>query len=359
MTTDTAAAFSSSVGLSDENPWPGLLSFGEADFRYFHGRDFETEMLCRRVERERLTILFGPSGLGKSSILQAGLFPLLRRDNVLPVYIRLDYSPEKPDLVSQVKSAILDAAARANVEAPPSSPKETLWEYFHRKDASFWSERHRIVTPLLVFDQFEEIFTLGARDRARTQATNAFLLELADLVEARPPLQLRSRLELEPPEKQQSESERFTFERHRYKVLLTLREDFLPDLESLGEKMGSVAHNRFRLERLNGVAALQVVNQAPHIIAPEVAERVVRFVAAAEPEQDLVESRGGACASERRLRRAEQPAAGAPRIADHRAHSGRLPKADPLGLLRALPRRHERGGAHVRRREAPHPSRLP
>ena len=89
------------VGLSDENPWPGLLPFGEEDWKYFHGRGFESEMLVRRVERERLTILFAPAGLGKSSILQAGLFPRLRRENVFPVYIRLDYSSSKPDLIAQ------------------------------------------------------------------------------------------------------------------------------------------------------------------------------------------------------------------------------------------------------------------
>jgi formylglycine-generating enzyme required for sulfatase activity len=284
-----SAEASESGGLNDDNPWPGLLPFREADWKYFHGRDFETDLLYRKVERERLTVLFGLSGLGKSSILQAGLFPLLRRENVLPVYIRLDFSPEKPDLTGQVKNAILREAERSKVEAPKPQPKESLWEYFHRSDADFWSERHRIVVPLLVFDQFEEVFTLGARDRARAQATNTFLLELADLVEARPPLQLRARLELEPPGKRPSEAARFTFERHRYKVLLTLREDFLPDLEALGDKMGSVAHNRFRLERMNGVAALQAVNQAKHIISPEVAERVVRFVAAADPADELVE----------------------------------------------------------------------
>ena len=275
--------------LSDESPWPGLLSFAEADSKYFRGRDFESEMLSRRVERERLTILFAPSGLGKSSILKAGLFPLLRRESVLPIYIRLDFSPTKPDLLGQVKTAVVREAKRANVEAPRPEPKETLWEFLHRKHADFWDERHRLVVPLLVFDQFEEIFTLGARDRSHEQATNAFITELADLVEARPPVQLKSRLELESPDKKNSEAEDFTFERHRYKILLSLREDFLPDLEDLGERMGSVAHNRFRLGRMNGVAALQAVNQAPHIIAPDVAERVVRFVAAAERDDELVD----------------------------------------------------------------------
>ena len=277
------------VGLNDDNPWPGLLPFEEADWKYFHGREFESEMLYRRVERERLTILFAPSGLGKSSILQAGLFPLSRRENVLPVYIRLDFSQDKPELCGQVKTAIVREAERANVEAPKPEPKETLWEFLHRKDAEFWSVRHQVLKPLLIFDQFEEVFTLGKRDRSRAHATNLFLTELSDLVEARPPVQLKSRLEMEPSNKKESEAERFAFDRHRYKILMSLREDFLPDLEGLGERMGSVAHNRFRLGRMNGVAALQVVTQAPHIIAPDVAEKVVRFVAASEKDESLVD----------------------------------------------------------------------
>jgi hypothetical protein len=117
-----SATIPESVGLNDENPWPGLLPFGEADWKYFHGRDFETDLLYRKVERERLTVLFGLSGLGKSSILQAGLFPLLRRENVLPIYIRLDFSPDKPDLTGQVKSAIVREAVRSKVEAPTPQP---------------------------------------------------------------------------------------------------------------------------------------------------------------------------------------------------------------------------------------------
>src|SRR3990172_12264479 len=124
-------------------------------------------------------VFLGFVGVRKCSILQAGLFPLWRRENVLPIYIRLDFSPDKPDLTAQVKTAIVREAERSKVEAPKPQPKETLWEYFHRSDADFCSERHRIVVPLLVFDQFEEGFTLGARDRSRAQATNAVLLELA------------------------------------------------------------------------------------------------------------------------------------------------------------------------------------
>ena len=64
--------------LDAENPWPGLMPFTEATRAFFHGRDAEAAELLRRVRRERLTILFGQSGLGKTSLLFAGLFPRLR-----------------------------------------------------------------------------------------------------------------------------------------------------------------------------------------------------------------------------------------------------------------------------------------
>ncbi|HKH71175.1 MAG TPA: hypothetical protein VKA59_07470, partial [Vicinamibacterales bacterium] len=75
---------------SIEEPWPGLLTFSEADRHHFRGRQTETEELHRLVMRERLTVFFGLSGLGKSSLLQAGLFPRMRQERVFPVYIRFD-----------------------------------------------------------------------------------------------------------------------------------------------------------------------------------------------------------------------------------------------------------------------------
>jgi hypothetical protein len=148
--------------------------------------------------------------LGKSSLLQAGLFPLLRQENVFPVYIRLDYLSRKPNFIAQVKEAIVREAKAAEVEAPASQEPETLWEYFHRRDADFWNRRNRPVVPLLVFDQFEEIFTRGHDDAGCAQATDAFLGELADLAEGRPPSAVKSRLEEYP-----DEAEWFSFGAHR------------------------------------------------------------------------------------------------------------------------------------------------
>ena len=258
--------------VNADNPWPGLLAFSETDKDFFQGRQIETEQLFRLTMRERLTVLLGVSGLGKSSLLRAGLFPKLRKENYFPIYIRLDYSSTHPDLAAQVCAAIAVEASLHTIEAPLRRDEDTLWEYFHRDGNSFWNTRNKLVVPLLVFDQFEEIFTLGRIDPDRAKAAGAFLDQLADLSEGRPPVALKEWIDNHP-----AEASAFDFGRHHYKLLLGIREDFLANLEAC---MPTMARNRFWLRSMNGDAALLVVNQARHLIDPEVGEQLVRFVAA-------------------------------------------------------------------------------
>jgi hypothetical protein len=279
--THPAPGVPSAVALDPEDPWPGLEAYRECDGAFFFGRDAESDELLRLVLRDRLTILFGLSGLGKTSLLRAALFPRLREADIFPVAIRLDHR-SGVGLIDQVRVAIESEAKAAGVEAPPCSLDETLWECFHRKDAVFWGRRNRPVIPLLLFDQFEEVFTLGRSAPGPRDATAAFLRELADLIEGRRPAAVAARLDASP-----SEADRFVYRRHDYKVLLSLREDFLAVLEGLRESMPSVAHGRMRLQRMNGEQALHAVMRAGgRLIPPDdggaggegLAQRIVRFV---------------------------------------------------------------------------------
>ena len=235
-----------------DNPWPGLASFTEDLQAFFFGREQESEELLGLVRRETLTVLFGQSGLGKTSLLQAGLYPRLRKADHVPIYVRLDHSPETPPLAAQVRGAIAAAIAKGQLDGP--EPKETLWEYFHRKDAQFWTPLNRPATPVLVLDQFEEIFTLGrASDAARTRA-DAFLEEFADLADNRIPAHLREADEADPVD-------RFVFGPPACRIIVSLREDFLPDLEELRPLIRGIGRNRMRITRMGGLAALEVVEK--------------------------------------------------------------------------------------------------
>jgi hypothetical protein len=85
-----------------------------------------------------LTALYGKSGLGKSSLLQAGLFPLLREQHYLPVYLRIDFSEGATDPLEQVARRLEEEPARAGAEYPERHG-ETLWEYLHREPLEIWS----------------------------------------------------------------------------------------------------------------------------------------------------------------------------------------------------------------------------
>src|SRR5262249_50831452 len=92
--------------IDAENPWPGLGSFDEAAQRFFSARDVESAELLRLVGQAPLTVLFGKSGLGKTSLVQAGLFPRLRQQNILPVYVRLNMRDRSAPLIQQAAAAL-------------------------------------------------------------------------------------------------------------------------------------------------------------------------------------------------------------------------------------------------------------
>jgi tetratricopeptide (TPR) repeat protein len=263
-----------STELSKQNPWPGLRAFGESDRDYFFGRDREAAELFSLVQRASVVVLYGQSGLGKTSLLQAGLFPRLKTLDFFPVRVRFDHGDDVPPLAQQITSAVADELDRLQIKGPRPAPNETLWEYFHRRDVDFWGPRNRLLTPVVVLDQFEEIFTLGHRSEKSNARVAEFQKELESLLEHRPPDAVRERLEANP-----DDALRFDLKKQSVKFVITLREDFLADLDPWRERMPSLLPNRFRLERMTGQQALEVVQRAgSDVVDPSVARDIVDFV---------------------------------------------------------------------------------
>jgi WD40 repeat protein len=272
----SAVAVGRGQAVDAQNPWPGLVAYEEQFQQFFYGRAQEADDLFRRVKRKKLTVLYGRSGLGKTSLLRAGLFPKLRQEGFLPVSIRLNYADDAPGLTVQVKTALVEAYRNADLaEATVPSPDETLWEYFHRLDLRLVARDGSPVHPVLVFDQFEEIFTLGQAGKPGSRTPGGeFFAELSDLVENRSPAVLEQRLE-ENPEL----VEKFVFDQQGYGILLSLREDYLPELESLQSSMPSIATSRMRLTRMDDRQAFEVVvRPGGAFVSMEVAREIVRFV---------------------------------------------------------------------------------
>ena len=89
-----------------ENPYKGLYPYEEKDKRIFYGREADKKKLFRLVKYNFLTAVFGKSGIGKTSLLNAGLFPQLREEGFLPIRLRLNYSEEAPPLPKQIRQTI-------------------------------------------------------------------------------------------------------------------------------------------------------------------------------------------------------------------------------------------------------------
>lgn len=69
-----------------QSPYRGLEPFDERDAAYFFGRERESKLIAASLFAAPLTLLYGPSGVGKSSVLRAGVLPSLReRRDLLPV----------------------------------------------------------------------------------------------------------------------------------------------------------------------------------------------------------------------------------------------------------------------------------
>ena len=253
------------------NPWPGLAPYTEQQRDLFFGRGAEIEELLRLIERETLTILFGRSGSGKSSLLHAGVIPRLRTGMYFPVLLRLNFADTDVDPVAQVKGIARAAAASNGLEVDSSRSEgsaATLWEFFHSTD--FWGPRNDRLTPLLIFDQFEEAFTIG---KDQKQASD-FLEQLADLAENRIPQVVGERIR-ESPERVKLE-----LGAPNYKVILSLREDFVSRLDQLRPILPAIMRNRMGLLPLDGARALGViVSSGKPWVSEAVAQDIVTALA--------------------------------------------------------------------------------
>ena len=269
--------------VNAENPWPGLEAYDESSSDLFYGRKQETAELLRLIYRAPLTVVYGKSGLGKTSLLQAGLFPLLRQNHFLPVLLRLDFAEEtKTPPLEQVKQRLREALDQAKAEYLPIESDESLWEYLHRrKSAEIWSKDNFPLTPVLVFDQFEELFS---RTGGNVEIIRQVFNQLADLIENRIPVELTS-------ETARQRRSRLDLLSQRYCVVLSFREDFLPEIRSWEKQVPSLLRNYLRLEPMSRESAIEAVEQGGKTVLEEgVASCIVDLVGNRDQQRDPSET---------------------------------------------------------------------
>lgn len=199
------------------SPYKGLQAYTEDDAAIFFGRGQESMQLANRVLANRLTILYGESGVGKSSLLQAGLGQrMATQRGLLAVAIS---EPGKP-IVENLHESLLTAARRIGL-SPESRGDLTGLVRAIQRDLDG--------PVVLVIDQAEQFFLIY-NDEERAAA----LVQLQGFLADRS-LNLR--------------------------FVIAIREDALGRLQPLEAILPNVLNVRYRLERLGREAAREAIEQ--------------------------------------------------------------------------------------------------
>ena len=234
------------------NPWLGLASYQVQDADLFFGREKEMSVLCDIIKQNYSTVIYGKSGMGKTSLINAGLIPQLMADGFLPVSIKLEHNGKR-SYADQIIGAVVAKLDEQGCEMESVQqldailPDECkLWAFFHTN--IFWSKDNHRVVPVVFIDQFEEIFTI-CEDKAVVQD---FFTLLNDLFQVLPPDEALRQIE--------EKGIRIDFnESTNFRLILSLREDFLARLEDYSYNIPVLRKNRVGVSPLNGLQGLDVI----------------------------------------------------------------------------------------------------
>jgi tetratricopeptide (TPR) repeat protein len=145
------------------SPYQGLIPYGEDDAPFFFGRERETRLIIANLFASPLTLLYGASGVGKSSVLRAGVARQLRqRDDVLVVTL----NEWQGDAVASLMRAVADSAQRVDKVSWGELSELTSAPGLRLPDFLAECCRRTKRRLLIILDQFEEYFLYSpAEDR--------------------------------------------------------------------------------------------------------------------------------------------------------------------------------------------------
>ena len=143
------------------NPFPGLRPFREGESDRFFGQEDQVEDLAYRLSRQRFVALLGLSGSGKSSLINAGLFPQLRlvQPDGRPRWLIARLNPGD-DPLTNLATSLANALGKPREEVRDELNRDSraLPRLAGRRETEAGDGSHQKI--LLVVDQFEELFRL-------------------------------------------------------------------------------------------------------------------------------------------------------------------------------------------------------
>jgi WD40 repeat protein len=257
------------------NPYVGPRAFetGEPLF----GRDKEINELINILIAERIVLLYSPSGAGKTSLIGAGLLPLLEKEGFPPLpIVRVNLAPPESTeeyhfnrFIYSTLMSLEEGLPKEQQTSLETLSKMSLAEYLAQRpkpekssDDDFW-ERAEV----LIFDQFEEFITTSPLD---LQSKAEFFAQLGEALR----------------------------DKSRW-ALFSMREDFIGALDPYRREIQNHMDVRFRLNLLGKEAARQAIQQPARQVGVEftdsAAQKLVENLSHVQtqlPDGSIVEESG-------------------------------------------------------------------
>lgn len=257
-----------------KNPWRGLASYteeGSNDYQ-FCGRENAINELYTLTDNNLFVTLYGKTGIGKTSLLQAGLFPILRKHGYFPVMIRLGMSGNESSFAQNIQETVccqvkeqlqgLCISSKKDKTHYPAEDIDSLWEFFHTTE--FKDKTGKVIFPVIVLDQFEEIL-LNKKREATILLQQIYAL-------------LDDNRQVPSNSKEYSNYTNFRF-------IISIREDDLYRLEDILDRQNlpEMKQNRYRLTQLSDEEAKRIItipgrNCIKASESDKIAERIIQLV---------------------------------------------------------------------------------
>ena len=260
----------------DNNPWKGLAAYAEGDLIY--GRDNDIRRLNHMIVNHPFVTLYGQTGIGKTSLLRAGVFPELRYDDILPVVVRfseMSANEVKTKTMAQFLAEKVVAIEGIEVEVNEGvgndpvdfTALDCLWKWFRSR--KFYKNGTEVV-PAVVLDQFEENFITEKSDTWRLMEQLYAMIGISYIT----------------PENYNNYN--------NFHIVFSIREDDLFRMEDCIDNrcLNQFKNNRYRLNRLSDDDANAVIlnpagaacmvdgsgNAADDIMRMEIADAIIAQV---------------------------------------------------------------------------------
>src|SRR3990172_4386503 len=232
------------TNILQKRRYPGTVPFDDTDLDrlVFKGRDIESQNLFNMVMAYKLVMLYAKSGMGKTSLINAGIMQNLRHQGLIPLTVRFNDQSITP--IQTLYRTVNDRVKQQGI-GYTDGDKTSLWHYL--KTAEFWSPDDVLLTPVFIFDQFEEFFTNHSIENRIS-----FITELANIVRGRAPKTV-SEISTDTHAKSDTAPE--------VKIVISIREDMLGLLEELSLEIPNILQNRFRLSYLSRQNAMESIIQ--------------------------------------------------------------------------------------------------